>query len=443
MFKNETDLQQTLDTLLPPKDVFTSTMFLLQDSSNIFELTPSERIEILKNVFDLLSIDTAKDRIADKRREVQLQKKILADTQAQDAKLRATLTQFVQQFNQLLEYPQWQDLKSHQSTVQERSVLTDKITLQECSIPQQSQFIVDDIHRIFKQQQEIYHNYTHKKEALESSIQKQQTKIQYINQEIEQYHNQKNQIEQQIIHTEISDINAIKAQINAIQSQQEQAMASINQAAYQSIIATLKLESVAHTNPLQFAYQTIQACIQQGKLLAQEKTTLEQQQHTLQTRKQEYEKQLNDLDINPGTVTYMQLQQAIASEQENKNKELAAISREEALLEKQVADHQSRIVQIANRIKDLSTNNPDIAACVQEIQDAVQTKDTAIITNITHIITKYLGDKQLNILNQELQQAQKQLEQLDHANKQAAYIEQKQSIQQTLDTLYKKPEYVL
>lgn len=76
-YKNESDLQQTLGTILPPREVFTSTMFLLQESKNIFELQPAERIEILKNVFDLMSIDEAKDRIADRRREVQLQRKIL------------------------------------------------------------------------------------------------------------------------------------------------------------------------------------------------------------------------------------------------------------------------------------------------------------------------------------------------------------------------------
>jgi len=91
VYKNETDLQQTLGTILPPREVFTSTMFLLQESQNIFELTPGDRIEILKNVFDLMSIDIAKDRIAEKKREVQLQKKILGDTQHQDAKLRLSL----------------------------------------------------------------------------------------------------------------------------------------------------------------------------------------------------------------------------------------------------------------------------------------------------------------------------------------------------------------
>lgn len=52
--KNESDLQATLQSVLPPREVFLSTAFLLQDSVNLFELTPTERIAVFKNVFGLL-----------------------------------------------------------------------------------------------------------------------------------------------------------------------------------------------------------------------------------------------------------------------------------------------------------------------------------------------------------------------------------------------------
>ncbi|MBQ5945762.1 hypothetical protein IJL65_05350 [bacterium] len=53
-FKNETDLQTTFEGLLPPKEVFLSTVFLLQDADNIFEMRPADRLIVLKNVFNLL-----------------------------------------------------------------------------------------------------------------------------------------------------------------------------------------------------------------------------------------------------------------------------------------------------------------------------------------------------------------------------------------------------
>ena len=91
VFKNETDLQASLDALLPPKEVFLSTVFLLQDADNIFEMRPSDRLIVLKNVFNLLWIDDAKEKIQDKKKEVWYKLKALQDHSLQDNKLRVNL----------------------------------------------------------------------------------------------------------------------------------------------------------------------------------------------------------------------------------------------------------------------------------------------------------------------------------------------------------------
>ena len=91
VMKNETDLQQSLDQLLPPKPVFLSTMFLLQDAENIFEMQPADRLTVLKNVFGLLGIDEAKEQVQDKKRELSYKLKALQDQSQQDTKLRKYL----------------------------------------------------------------------------------------------------------------------------------------------------------------------------------------------------------------------------------------------------------------------------------------------------------------------------------------------------------------
>ena len=90
-FKNETDLQTTFEWLLPPKEVFLSTVFLLQDADNIFEMRPSDRLIVLKNVFNLLWIDDAKEKIQEKKKEVWYKLKALQDHSLQDNKLRTNL----------------------------------------------------------------------------------------------------------------------------------------------------------------------------------------------------------------------------------------------------------------------------------------------------------------------------------------------------------------
>ncbi len=90
-FKNETDLQTSLEALLPPKEVFLSTVFLLQDADNIFEMRPADRLIVLKNVFNLLWIDDAKEKVQEKKKEVWYKLKALQDHSLQDNKLRANL----------------------------------------------------------------------------------------------------------------------------------------------------------------------------------------------------------------------------------------------------------------------------------------------------------------------------------------------------------------
>jgi len=90
-FKNETDLQTSLEALLPPKEVFLSTVFLLQDADNIFEMRPADRLIVLKNVFNLLWIDDAKEKVQEKKKEVWYKLKALQDHSLQDNKLRDNL----------------------------------------------------------------------------------------------------------------------------------------------------------------------------------------------------------------------------------------------------------------------------------------------------------------------------------------------------------------
>lgn len=90
-FKNETDLQLSLRSFLPPKEVFLSTVFLLQEADNIFEMTPADRLIVLKNVFNLLGIDEAKEKVQERKKEIQYKLKALQDHSLQDWKLRSNL----------------------------------------------------------------------------------------------------------------------------------------------------------------------------------------------------------------------------------------------------------------------------------------------------------------------------------------------------------------
>ncbi|MEI7558789.1 MAG: hypothetical protein WCJ45_08680 [bacterium] len=99
MFKNETDLQQNLQGFLPPREVIMNTIFLMQDSDNIFELTPLDRLTILKNVFNLMGIDEAKDVLADKKREIRYKIKATTDISRYDEKLKINIQNYLSTFD--------------------------------------------------------------------------------------------------------------------------------------------------------------------------------------------------------------------------------------------------------------------------------------------------------------------------------------------------------
>ncbi len=113
VFKNETDLQTQIECILPPKEVFLSTVFLLQDADNIFEMRPADRLIVLKNVFNLLWIDDAKEIVQERKREVQYKLKALQDHSLQDSKLRTNLKSL------------WNDLQQLESDEELKNILSE------------------------------------------------------------------------------------------------------------------------------------------------------------------------------------------------------------------------------------------------------------------------------------------------------------------------------
>ena len=140
-FKNETDLQQNLQSILPPKEVFLNTSFLMQDSDNIFQLAPADRLQVLKNVFNLLAIDEGKDIIADKKREVSYKIKATADTSKYDSKFQSLLQHYKATYQQLQTFADYNDLDtkilqypSLQAFLGDLDLFDGKITLTDFSL---------------------------------------------------------------------------------------------------------------------------------------------------------------------------------------------------------------------------------------------------------------------------------------------------------------------
>jgi len=80
VFKNESDQQKFLDTILPDRLVFTNTSFLMQDSENIFDMWATDRLNLLRDIFWLSNIEEFKDLMSEKKKECKAVSSVYKDT---------------------------------------------------------------------------------------------------------------------------------------------------------------------------------------------------------------------------------------------------------------------------------------------------------------------------------------------------------------------------
>ena len=201
-FKNETDLQSTLGTFLPPKEVFLSTVFLLQDADNIFEMKPSDRLIVLKNVFDLLWIDDAKETVQDKKREIQYKLKALQDHSTQDEKLRTILKTLRTTIKNLESYDELKDILITNNTFfEDIEWFIDQLSISNFSLNWLNKNSFEKTGQIIQEKSEI--------------LIKLNTQIQELEQQKKSLL-QQTQLDDKDIQSEINKINSLQVKIEGI-----------------------------------------------------------------------------------------------------------------------------------------------------------------------------------------------------------------------------------
>lgn len=138
IFKNERDLDGNLSEFLPPREVFLSTVFLLQDSENVFELQPADRLTVMKNIFNLIGIDEIKEQIANKRRDIQTTIKVKSDTSNWDFKIKSLVNAYVNNFR-VIEKTDFSQVRTIRNDnyiefITELETVADKVNINEFSV---------------------------------------------------------------------------------------------------------------------------------------------------------------------------------------------------------------------------------------------------------------------------------------------------------------------
>lgn len=76
---SQKEIDGLIQDLIPPREVTLSSSVLLQESDNIFEMTPAMRITVFKQLFDLLDMDQARQQLADQKKTIQIRRQVLQE----------------------------------------------------------------------------------------------------------------------------------------------------------------------------------------------------------------------------------------------------------------------------------------------------------------------------------------------------------------------------
>lgn len=224
-FKNETDLQQTFLSFLPPKEVFVNTVFLMQDSDNIFELLPSERLTVLKNVFWLLGIDEAKETIAEKKKEISYKLKTYSDTTKYDEKTQLLIKKLLINHKHLKQeeiHEIKEAIQKKDKNLEELELIQEKVTIQDLDI---SNFWLDinlEINTIIQWEKDKYKKLKNQLENIQESIKTEKQKIDSKRQNLFSIQKENQELDKNIKEIEWNNFENTKKQIEDLQEKLQQ-----------------------------------------------------------------------------------------------------------------------------------------------------------------------------------------------------------------------------
>ncbi len=280
-FKNETDLQQTLQTILPPREVIMNTIFLMQDSDNIFELTPVDRLTILKNVFNLMGIDEAKDILADKKREIRYKIKSKTDISKYDEKLKNSIKSYLSTFDDTTtKIHNAFDFQEEQKFFDERKLIEEKIQITDFSLKDfpsnRDQKLTTYVQEKKSQEQKLLHQL----ETLQQDIFQEQKKIKDQETNEIEFTNNIQTLQKKIEAIDEKKITEAKTQKQKIIEEQNQKEKQLAKDYIRTYIQTQNNETNIQTKEditLLSSYMYIQQLINQGKQLGEEIKTIQLQ----------------------------------------------------------------------------------------------------------------------------------------------------------------------
>lgn len=303
IFKNETDLQQQLNQLLPPQEVFISTIFLLQDAENIFEMQPAQRLEVLKHVFGLLGIDESKEIIREKRNELKFQIKAYQDATTYEKKLSWLLKSLLQDYKSLTLISFFKEFLPCEHTVfSELEMMQEKLSIQNFSLDESLRNFLPAMNTTLEAQQAQFQQQKAELSLLLEQGKKLQNQATSLQSQLSQNELHITRLDKLLAEINAEELSKLKAEKSSLFTEQQnlenQAHSEALSAFYQQYGATRGLQTRTRFSLLgnrTFIQELLQFWVhikQKNELLKEQITTLKDKEQSEITQLQQ---QLNSL----------------------------------------------------------------------------------------------------------------------------------------------------
>ncbi len=309
IFKNETDLQQNLQNFLPPREVIMNTIFLMQDSDNIFELTPLDRLTILKNVFNLMGIDEAKEVLADRKREIWYKIKATTDISKYNEKLKSNIQNYLSTYTITKELlGDVFNTEIYQQFFDDWKIIEDKIQITDFSL---KDFPIDrekNLHDYIDQKKSQEQKLEHQLETIHKDIIQEQKKFKEQQANEKELSSSISALQKKIENIDEKKIESLKKQKQEIFTKQNSNENQIPRDKIRKFITKRWNETEIQNESditVLTSYLFIQQCINQGKRWAEEikniqlqikneELTIKNEAEKMATQKKYFGEKIND-----------------------------------------------------------------------------------------------------------------------------------------------------
>ncbi len=377
-FKLEQELQKTLETLIPPRQVFLNTNFLMQEWENIFDLTPVDRINVFKNIFNLVWIDDAKETIQQEKKEIQLKLKLKKDTSNFDSKLR----NYINSILDLLD----KDIKSNLSEdnlnyLEDIIFVKDSICILDFDF--QESFLDNIINQKEKldKEKEKYQKYVAEIESLDNQKSETSKNIDDINKTIFAKNKEYNELNNKIKNIDPKKMDELKTQKELLENEQKLLLKKVDFDYLKSI--WYEVDTIYQVNDI------LQELIYKWKELRSKQESLSKEMLMLDEKYSTLNSKLSDLEIKEWTYYYDLFQEKKINLLSNLQNEVSNIETriksfeekiknydEISLFADKLSNSADKILLYTNKIYDSNKDNEFAKDLKEELDSINELKGT-------------------------------------------------------------------